>query len=78
MAVGTWRGRLERDLEGLFRGKRNKHKSASRSANGASAHLADQLHRSVCRSQLIVAWYSWSDLTSPFPLMAASMPSAAA
>lgn len=28
--------------------------------------------------QLIVAWYSWSDLTSPFPLMAASMPSAAA
>ena len=38
---------------------------------------ADRLHRSVCRSQLIVAWYSWSDLTSPFPLMAASMPSAA-
>ena len=29
-------------------------------------------------AHLIDAWYSWSDLTSPLPLIAAAIPSAAA
>ena len=77
-ALAPFSARLSADSSA----RRSKPRRLKASAGGRMSSRrrtsADRLHRSVCRPQLIVAWYSWSDLTSPFPLMAASMPSAAA